>query len=119
MTWKMNIIQKRVIDIYEKDNTDILLGEIIFDNFDENLKEKYLKPYESDYIELAKIINKQYKDDKKDASFSILEVPLRYSLFTTLNCNYKLPPKVKEFYFGNVKSEQSLYKADTNKNLNK
>ena len=95
-------------EYYEKDNpcnekikkhepTEILLGEILFDNFSEDIKGHYLKNYEEDYCKLAEIINKQPKE-LNNKSFKMLEKSLHYSdLENICLSDY---PIIKHFYFG-------------------
>ena len=96
-------------DFYKKDNEclidlqnhkadEFLLGEILFDNFGNELSEKYLLPYERDYTNLAKIINMQCK--KEDiTNFRLIENSLHYSspVLKELISEF---PRIKNFYFG-------------------
>lgn len=94
---------------YEKDNDSLeeikqynakefLLGEILFDNFGNELSEKYLLPYERDYTNLAKIINVQCK--KEDiTNFRVIENLLHYSS-PVLKEFISEFPRIKNFYFG-------------------
>ena len=79
---------------------EILLGEIIFEFT--KINERYLESYKEKYSELAKIINKKYNqdfnNDKKD--FKVIKQLLTYSSIIDKNSTYKLPPKVRDFYFG-------------------
>lgn len=98
-------------DFYEKDNPcrekienhsakEILLGEVLFDNFGNDIKEHYLKPYEEDYCKLAKIINEQPKE-LNGKKFKVLENTLHYSdLEEICLADY---PIIRDFYFGNNK----------------
>ena len=98
-------------DFYKKDNPcrekienhsakEILLGEVLFDNFGNDIKEHYLKPYEEDYCKLAKIINEQSKE-LNGKKFKVLENSLHYSdLEEICLADY---PIIRDFYFGNNK----------------
>lgn len=90
--------QKKVKNFYKenKQNCEILLAGILFDNLSDNQKEKYLAPYEADYIKLAEIINEQIcKNNIKN--FKMLEKTLKYS-----SLKNRLNPKIKKFYFGKL-----------------
>lgn len=75
---------------------EYLLGEILFNNFNDELKQKYLIPYEKDYNKLAKIINIQCENEKK-TELRVLEDSLRYS---DLKDYISVFPKIHDFYFG-------------------
>lgn len=94
-------------EYYEKDNENLktlqdfkadeyILGEILFDNFGDELKSK-LTSYEKDYEKLAKIINDQYTNEGNNERFRVLDKPLHYS---DLKNNLNIPPKVLQYYFG-------------------
>lgn len=91
---------------YEKDNDNLeklkdhgaeefILGEIVFDNFSDTLKNKYLVHYENDYSTLAGIINKQC--DKECPNLRVLEKTLHYSDLQEFISDL---PEVHKFYFG-------------------
>lgn len=89
-------------NIREYGADEIILGEILFDNFakDNKLEDK-LKKYKEDYSELAKIINEQYKKDEtkpKNIEFKVLLESLSYSKLQKYISDF---PKIKKFYFGN------------------
>lgn len=89
-------------NIREYGAEEIILGEILFDNFakDNKLEDK-LKKYKEDYSELAEIINKEYKKDEKkpeNIEFKVLEKFLSYSELEEYISDF---PKIKKFYFGN------------------
>lgn len=98
-------------DFYENDNPclgnikshnaeEILLGEILFDNFGDDIKKCYLKPYEDDYDYLAKLINKTFKGSN-GKEFKMLEKSLHY--FDLRDMCLTDYPIIKDFYFGNNK----------------
>ena len=89
-------------NIKEYGAEEIILGEILFDNFakDNKLEEK-LKDYKDDYSKLADIINKEYKKDKKkpeNIEFKVLLESLSYSELEEYISDF---PKITKFYFGN------------------
>lgn len=89
-------------NIREYGADEIILGEILFDNFakDSGLTKK-LDDYKSDYSNLAKIINEEYKKDEKkpeNIEFKVLEKSLSYSKLEKYISDF---PKIKKFYFGN------------------
>ena len=89
-------------NIREYGADEIILGEILFDNFakDNKLEEK-LKNYKKDYSKLTKIINKEYKKDEKkpeNIKFKVLPKALSYSELEEYISDF---PKIKKFYFGN------------------
>jgi len=89
-------------NIREYGAEEIILGEILFDNFakDNKLEDK-LKKYKEDYSELATIINKQYEKDEtkpKNIEFKVLLESLSYSELQKYISDF---PKIKKFYFGN------------------
>ena len=89
-------------NIREYGADEIILGEILFDNFAKNigLTEK-LNNYKDDYSKLAEIINKEYKKDEKkpeNIKFKVLEKALSYSELEEYISDF---PKIKKFYFGN------------------
>lgn len=89
-------------NIREYGAEEIILGEILFDNFakDNKLEEK-LKDYKKAYSKLAKIINDQYDIDKtkpENIEFKVLEKSLSYSELEEYISDF---PKIKKFYFGN------------------
>jgi len=89
-------------NIREYGADEIILGEILFDNFakDNKLEDK-LKKYKEDYSELATIINKQYEKDEtkpKNIEFKVLLESLSYSELQKYISDF---PKIKKFYFGN------------------
>lgn len=98
-----NFISKKY---YKKDNENLdlikkygakefILGEILFDNFGDTLKENFLKPYEGEYEKLAKVINAQCK--KEDIfNFRILDNSLRYSKLKNIINDF---PIIEDFYF--------------------
>ena len=81
---------------------EIILGEILFDNFAKNSDlEKKLNNYKDDYSKLAKIINDQYDIDKtkpENIKFKVLTESLVYSDLQEYISDF---PKIKKFYFGN------------------
>ena len=96
-------------DFYTKDNEcltsiqnhnakEFLLGEILFDNFGEELRKDYLLPYKDDYENLAKIINAQCQKEKI-SNFKVIEEPLYYSN-PALKDFISDFPRIKDFYFG-------------------
>ena len=91
-------------NIREYGAEEIILGEILFDNFATSSDlEKKLNKYKDDYSELATIINKQYEKDKtklKNIEFKVLEKSLSYSE-SKLEEYISDFPKIKKFYFGN------------------
>lgn len=94
-------------NIREYGADEIILGEILFDNFAKNSDlEKKLNNYKDDYSKLADIIKKEYKKDEtkpKNIEFKVLEKALSYSeLYSELLEEYISDfPKIKKFYFGN------------------
>lgn len=89
-------------NIRDYEAEEIILGEILFDNFakDNKLEDK-LKNYKDDYSKLAEIINKEYKKDEKkpeNIEFKVLEKSLSYSELEEYISDF---PKIKKFYFGN------------------
>lgn len=91
-------------NIREYGAEEIILGEILFDNFAKNsgLTEK-LNNYKDDYSKLAKIINEQYEKDEtkpKNIEFKVLKKSLSYS-DSELEEYISDFPKIKKFYFGN------------------
>ena len=84
---------------------EIILGEILFDNFAKNNKlEEKLKDYKKAYSKLAKIINEEYKKDEtkpENIEFKVLEKSLSYSELSELEEYISDFPKIKKFYFGN------------------
>ena len=97
---------------YEKDNSclkeildygaeEFLLGEILFDNFSNSIKDDYLLPYEQDYSRLAEIINNQLVKENI-TNLKILNNSLRYSSFENF---IKDLPKVHDYYFGGVRNK--------------
>lgn len=92
-------------NIKEYGAEEIILGEILFDNFakDNKLEEK-LKDYKKAYSKLAKIINEEYKKDEtkpENIEFKVLEKSLSYSELSKLEEYISDFPKIKKFYFGN------------------
>lgn len=89
-------------NIKEPKAQEIILGEILFDDFSKvGTLKPYLDNYENDYSSLAAIINDQYKKDKNklnDVSFMVLEKSLHYSNLKDYISEY---PQIKKFYFGN------------------
>ncbi len=89
-------------NIREYGAEEIILGEILFDNFATSSDlEKKLNNYKDDYSELAKIINEQYEKDEtkpKNIEFKVLEKSLSYSELEEYISDF---PKIKKFYFGN------------------
>lgn len=96
-------------EYYEKDNEilplvldykaeEFLLGEILFDNFGKDLRDKYLLPYEEDYTNLAKIINAQCEKERI-TNFHVIENSLHYSSLALKDFISDFP-KIKDFYFG-------------------
>lgn len=78
---------------------EIILGEIVFDNFGKDIKEKYLEPYEKDCKALAKILNNQCKKDNLTKPwFHVLDIPLRYSSLKDYISGFI---KIKDYYFSN------------------
>lgn len=89
-------------NIRDYEAEEIILGEILFDNFAKNsgLTEK-LDNYKDDYSKLAKIINEQYDNDEtkpENISFKVLRESLVYSDLQKYISDF---PKIKKFYFGN------------------
>lgn len=89
-------------NIREYGAEEIILGEILFDNFakDSGLTEK-LNNYKSEYSKLAEIINEQYDIDKtkpENIKFKVLTESLVYSDLQEYISDF---PKIKKFYFGN------------------
>lgn len=89
-------------NIREYGADEIILGEILFDNFAKNsgLTEK-LNNYKSEYSKLADIINEQYDIDKtkpENIKFKVLTESLVYSDLQKYISDF---PKIKKFYFGN------------------
>ena len=89
-------------NIREYGADEIILGEILFDNFAKNSGlTKKLDDYKSDYSKLAKIINKEYEKDEtkpKKIEFKVLTESLSYSELEEYISDF---PKIKKFYFGN------------------
>lgn len=89
-------------NIREYGAEEIILGEILFDNFAKNSDlEKKLNNYKDDYSKLAKIINDQYDIDKtkpENIKFKVLTESLVYSDLQEYISDF---PKIKKFYFGN------------------
>ena len=89
-------------NIRDYEAEEIILGEILFDNFAKNSDlEKKLNKYKDDYSELATIINKQYEKDEtkpKNIEFKVLPKSLSYSELEEYISDF---PKIKKFYFGN------------------
>lgn len=89
-------------NIREYGADEIILGEILFDNFAKNSGlTKKLDDYKSDYSKLAKIINEQYEKDEtkpKNIEFKVLEKSLSYSELEDYISDF---PKINKFYFGN------------------
>ena len=89
-------------NIRDYEAEEIILGEILFDNFakDNKLEDK-LKNYKDDYSKLAEIINKEYKKDEKkpeNIEFKVWPKSLSYSELDEYISDF---PKIKKFYFGN------------------
>ena len=89
-------------NIREYGAEEIILGEILFDNFakDNKLEEKLIN-YKKDYSKLADIINDEYKKDEKkpeNIEFKVLTESLVYSDLQEYISDF---PKIKKFYFGN------------------
>lgn len=89
-------------NIRDYEAEEIILGEILFDNFakDNKLEEK-LKDYKKAYSKLAEIINKQYEKDEtkpENIEFKVLLESLSYSKLEEYISDF---PKIKKFYFGN------------------
>lgn len=89
-------------NIRDYEAEEIILGEILFDNFakDNKLEEK-LKDYKKDYSKLAKIINEQYEKDEtkpENIEFKVWPKSLSYSELEEYISDF---PKIKKFYFGN------------------
>lgn len=89
-------------NIRDYEAEEIILGEILFDNFAKNsgLAEKLIN-YKKDYSKLAEIINKQYEKDEtkpENIEFKVLEKSLSYSELEEYISDF---PKIKKFYFGN------------------
>ena len=89
-------------NIREYGAEEIILGEILFDNFakDNKLEEK-LKDYKKAYSKLAEIIKEQYEKDEtkpENIEFKVLEKSLSYSELEKYISDF---PKIKKFYFGN------------------
>ncbi len=89
-------------DITDYDAKEIILGEILFDDFSkvDSLKE-YLEKYEHDYHSLATIINNQYENDQnkpKGITFKVLTETLHYSSLKDYISEY---PQIVKYYFGN------------------
>lgn len=81
---------------YYDEGADILLGEILFDNFDSETKTEYLDSYDKKYEKLADVINKQInKEDLK--RFTVIPNSLRYSELKDLGI---INSEIKQFYFG-------------------
>lgn len=89
-------------NIRDYEAEEIILGEILFDNFATSSDlEKKLNKYKDDYSELAKIINEQYEKDEtkpKNIEFKVLTESLVYSDLQEYISDF---PKIKKFYFGN------------------
>ena len=89
-------------NIREYGADEIILGEILFDNFAKNSGlTKKLDDYKSDYSKLATIINRQYEKDEtkpENISFKVLRESLVYSDLQKYISDF---PKIKKFYFGN------------------
>ena len=89
-------------NIREYGADEIILGEILFDNFAKNSGlTKKLDDYKSDYSNLANIINEQYEKDEtkpENISFKVLPKSLSYSELEKYISDF---PKIKKFYFGN------------------
>ena len=89
-------------NIREYGAEEIILGEILFDNFATSSDlEKKLNKYKDGYSELAKIINEQYDNDEtkpENIEFKVLEKSLSYSKLEKYISDF---PKIKKFYFGN------------------
>jgi hypothetical protein len=89
-------------NIREYGADEIILGEILFDNFATSSDlEKKLNKYKDGYSELAKIINEQYDNDEtkpENIEFKVLEKSLSYSKLEKYISDF---PKIKKFYFGN------------------
>ena len=92
-------------DQYEKNNKNLLdqikkhkggakiiLGEIIFDNFGDNIKKDYLVPYEKKFKKLAPIMN-----DIDTRNIEILETPFHYSDLKNIS---NINDSIRKFYFG-------------------
>ena len=89
-------------NIREYGAEEIILGEILFDNFakDNKLEEKLIN-YKKDYSKLADIINDEYKKDEKkpeNIEFKVLTESLVYSELEEYISDF---PKIKKFFFGN------------------
>lgn len=96
-------------EVYKKDNENLIavqnhnaeefiLGEILFDNFGEELINNYLAPYKEDYGKLAQIINVQCKKENK-TNFRVIDTPLYYSNQALKDFISEFP-RIKDFYFG-------------------
>ena len=89
-------------NIREYGADEIILGEILFDNFATSSDlEKKLNKYKDGYSELAKIINEQYEKDEtkpENIEFKVLSESLVYSDLQEYISDF---PKIKKFYFVN------------------
>ena len=100
--WDTELNQKIVNDAIKDNNAIIVLGEILFDNFEDNEIEDSRSRYNEKYKKLAEGIVDQIEKDKVK-NFEILEKNLEYSLFKNNEIDHKICDKVKKFYnYGKV-----------------
>lgn len=81
--------------VKEYSDGKIILGEILFDNFEKTL-DHFQKNYESDYSKLAKKINEEARKTEECKKFSVLEKVIKYSEIKKFIKN----PTIRRFYFG-------------------
>lgn len=93
-------------EYYKKDNASLdeisnygaeefILGEVLFDNYPDSIKNNFLYTYENDYSKLAEIINEQLRVENQK-NLRILNKSLRYSALEDYIMNL---PKVHNYYF--------------------
>ena len=100
--WDAELNQRIVDDAVKDKNTDnniatIILGEILFDNFNDSEILKSKNEYSAKYKILAKNIANQIDIDNVE-KMEVLQETLGYSLFESDRLNHLIGDKVKKFY---------------------
>ena len=107
---KTDNYEEKLKDLINNDNTEIYLGEILFDFHNMNISKKeafeeYFNNYSDKYTKLAKILNGLKDKNKLKNKIIVLPQLLTYSLFKDNKENskyykieHKIEDKIKEYY---------------------